>query len=168
MMPTSSKRGREIESWFRKHGDGEFVIMPPEHGSIVLGDRAASRTIIYTTKLSCLAQNLHAFDVAHPVMMLGRYGLPLATDLSHLDGTPFGMRYHFLGDADPPDILAFAWLREHVAIGWLGVNDALLNGSQNSADVLTALPMSEAERASMQVLPTLCPDFRDLLGPYRA
>ncbi len=39
MMPTSSKRAREI------------VIMSPEHASIVLGDRAASRTIIYTTAI---------------------------------------------------------------------------------------------------------------------
>ncbi len=41
------------------------------------------------------------------------------------------MRRHeglfFLGDADPPDLLTFAWLRAHTSIAYLGVNDQFLH-----------------------------------------
>ena len=124
------------------------------------------RTVIYTTKVHCLDHHLHALDVAHPVMIVGRYGLPVSPDLIHLDALPVGTRCYFLGDADPPDILAFAWLREHAAIGWLGVNDKLLNQSPASDRALLEIAMSEAEKQTMRMLPDLCPDFRDLLGPY--
>ncbi len=166
MARTSTNRQREIESWFHDHEDGEFAVLPAEHPSTVVGDRVVSRTVIYTTKLHCLVQNVEAFSVARPVMMLGRCGLPLPSDLIHLAEFAIDASCHFVGDADPPDVLAFAWLREHVAIGWLGVNDALLNGAQNSENAPTALSMSAAERAAMEVLPVLCPDFRELLGPY--
>ncbi len=131
MTPTSNNRVREIESWFLDHEDGEFVVASSAQLSTVVGDFSTSRTVIYTTKVACLRQNLKAFDVAHPVTIVGRYGLPVSTDLVHLDGSPAGANCHFVGDADPPDILAFAWLREHVPIRWLGVNDDLVN--QNRA-----------------------------------
>ncbi len=166
MTPTSSNRVRVIESWFHDHEDGEFVVAASDHRSSVVGDSSAARTVIYTTKVHCLSHSLHALDVAHPVMIVGRYGLPVSGDLNHLDALPVGTCCYFLGDADPPDILAFAWLREHAAIGWLGVNDKLLNQSPASDRASLEIAMSEAEKQTMRVLPDLCPDFRDLLGPY--
>ncbi|MCY2987150.1 MAG: hypothetical protein NTY19_04680 [Planctomycetota bacterium] len=166
MTATSNNRVREIESWFHDHDDGEFVVASSEAGSSIVGDSSAARTVIYTTKFHCLNHNLRALDVAHPVMIVGRYGLPVSADLIHLDALPVGTRCYFVGDADPPDILAFAWLREHAAIGWLGVNDKML--TQSLASDLTSLEiaMSDAEKLTIRSLPDLCPDFRDLLGPY--
>jgi hypothetical protein len=166
VTPTSSNRVREIESWFHDHEDGEFVVAASEHGASVEGDSAAAQTVIYTTKVHCLSHNLHALHVAHPVMIVGRYGLPVSADLIHLDAVPVGTRCYFLGDADPPDLLAFAWLREHAAIGWLGVNDKMLNQSPASDHASLEIAISEAEKQTLRVLPDLCPDFRDLLGPY--
>jgi len=166
VTPTSNDRVREIESWFDDHEDGEFVVAASEHGSSIVGDSSAARTVIYTTKVHCLNHNLHALDLAHPVMIVGRYGLPVSADLIHLESLPVGTRCYFLGDADPPDILAFAWLREHAAISWLGVNDRLLNLDPASDLAPLEIAISEAENETMRVLPDLCPDFRDLLGPY--
>jgi hypothetical protein len=115
VAPTPRNRIREIESWFHDHADGEFMVAPSEHRSSVVGDGSAVRTVIYTTKVHCLEHKLHALDVAHPVMIVGRYGLPASADLIYLDAVPVDTRCSFLGDADPPDILAFAWLREHTA-----------------------------------------------------
>ena len=166
MTPTSGNRVREIESWFRDHEDGEFVVAASEHGPSVVGDSSAARTVIYTTKLHCLSHNLHALDVGHPVMIVGRYGLPVYPDLVHFDGLPVGTRSYFVGDADPPDVLAFVWLREHAAINWLGVSDKLLDQSPASDLASLEIAMSEAEKQTMRLLPDLCPDYRDLLGPY--
>jgi len=166
VTPTSSNRVRAIESWFHDHEDGEFVVAASEHRSCVVGDSSAARTVIYTTKVRCLNQNLDALDLAHPVMIVGRCGLPVSSDLIHLDALPIGTRCYFLGDADPPDLLAFAWLREHAAIGWLGVNDKLLDQSSASDRASLEIAMSEAEKQTMRMLPDICPDFGDLLGPY--
>jgi hypothetical protein len=166
VTPTSSNRIREIESWFHDHEDGEFVVASSAHSCTVVGDFSTSRTVIYTTKVDCLRQNLRAFDVAHPVTIVGRYGLPVSTALVHLDGSPAGANCHFVGDADPPDILAFAWLREHVPIRWLGVNDELVNRNPAFERVSLEITMSDSEKQAMRTLPNLCPDFRDLLGPH--
>ena len=161
----ANNRDLEIESWFHDHEDGEFAVSASEYRTSVVGDSSAARTVIYTTKFQCLVRNLHAVDVSHPVMIVGRYGLPRSSDLIHLDSLPADARSYFVGDADPPDILAFAWLREHVAISWLGVNDKLLNQVQALDLASLEIAMSESEIQSMRMLPKYCPDFRDLLGP---
>jgi len=155
---------REIESWFHEYEDGEFVTVSSDNWSRLTGSHAAPRTLIYTTKIHCLGQDLRALDVAHPVMIVGRYGLPRTADLTHFDTLRSGAGCYFLGDADPPDILAFAWLREHAAIHWLGVNDELLKQRSDSAGDLLEIVMSDSEKQAMRLLPNWCPDFRDLLG----
>ena len=99
-------------------------------------------------------------------MIVGRYGLPTATDLVYLDVLPVGTTCFFLGDADPPDVMAFAWLREQARIVWLGVSDQLLNRNPLSYLPSLEIGMSEAEKLAMGRISDFCPDFRDLLGPY--
>ena len=166
MTPTASNRVRQIESWFHDHEDGEFVVVPSERPSSLVGDRSVSRTVIYTTKVLALGRNLRAFDVAPPILLVGRYGLPISTDLIHLNGLPAGTHCYFAGDADPPDLMAFAWLREHAPIGWLGVSDELLNRSPTADRSWMEIPMSDAENQAVRKLPGLCPDYRDLVGPH--
>lgn len=165
MAPVLNNRVHEIEAWFRDHENGEFVVAPSSQPSKLVGDSSTSRTVIYTTKLPCLLANLSAFDVEHPVLIVARSGLPIPTDLIHLKDLPVSANCWFVGDADPPCILTFAWLREHVAIGWLGVNDELLNRNPTSDCGRLKIRMSDAEQRSLSALPNLCPDFRDFLGP---
>jgi hypothetical protein len=42
----------------------------------------------------------------------------------------------------------------------------MLNQSPAPDHASLEIAMSEAEKQAMRVLPALCPDFRDLLGPY--
>jgi hypothetical protein len=99
-------------------------------------------------------------------MIVGRYDLPASMDLICLDSLPMDARCHFVGDADPTDVLSFAWLREHVPTGWLGVNNNLLNDGRVLNGASLEIAMSDAEKQSMNVLRDLCPDFRNRLGPY--
>lgn len=165
MTPTSSQRARQIETWFYDNQDGEFSVLPAEHPSSIFGDRIRSRTVIYTTKAPCVIRNLPALGVESPIMVVGRDGLPMPTDLIHLTSSSIGAARYFLGDADPPDLFAFAWLREHVAIAWLGVNEEWLKRNPTSDRALLEIAMSEAERLSLCRMPELCPDCRDLIGP---
>lgn len=98
--------------------------------------------------------------------VLGRYGLPAVADLPFVLGN--SPQRVFLGDCDPPDILIFVWLREHLPIVWHGVNDEFLerHGTRSFDEI--RIPMSDAERATVSILPRLCPDFRQLVGEYCA
>jgi len=153
-----------IEIWFQNHEDGEFAVLPSEHSSTVVGDRSASATVVYTTKPRCLIPNLDVFRFPRGATIVGRYGLPLPADLVLLSRQMHGNHHSFVGDADPPDIMIFAWLRAHVAIEWRGVCDELLNHTRIEDRSPIEIPMSEAETESLGVLAQLCPDFRQLIG----
>jgi len=151
----------EIESWFADHEDGEFCVLPIEHLSTRTGEFANAVTIIYTTKPQYLAQYQSLLGLSQPLASLGRPGLPCRDDLLLLQN--HDCHRIFVGDCDPPDILTFASLREHVSIAWAGVSDAFLSTYEtNTAPI--SIPLSHTERATIPQLTNFCPDFRELVG----
>jgi hypothetical protein len=168
MTPASRSRVRSIESFFRTNDDGEFCVFPAEVISEVSGDFQAARTILYSTKASCLSYCRNVWASEIPVAIIARPGLPVATDLALMVGSSPPPRRVFIGDADPPDLLSFAWFRERLPITWHGVSDELLNrfGLVECSSIV--IPMSPAERESLALLQEVCPDFRSLVGDYCA
>ncbi len=151
-----------IEKWFGDQED-EFV----NYGSDFLSHKhsgvATAEILVYTTKyhaLTRVANKLFGTDVA----ILGRPGLPRLEDLQTIDATT--SRLVFLGDADPPDLLAFAWLRAHTSIEFLGVNDPFLQNYFTGSLDWIHIALSESERASRAFLAQIMPDYSTLLGPY--
>ncbi len=165
MTRSGETRIASIEAWFRANEDGEFCEYPADHKSTLTGDHANSRTILYTTKGHCIPR-IGGLSLESPVAMIARYGLPSSEDLALLYPNATSINRIFIGDADPPDILVFAWLREHVPISWYGVNDDFLNRHGNRTFDCIHIALSDKEREAVQKLPQLCPDFRELLGHY--
>jgi hypothetical protein len=62
--------------------------------------------------------------------------------------------------------MIFSWLREHLSIIWHGVNDKFLEIHGNRDIAWIRIKMSETELEARKLLPDLCPDYRQLLGPY--
>lgn len=152
-----------IEKWFREQEDGDFSIASPEIPSVRGGDCLAARTLIYTTKQYFLPRiEISAF--LQPVATLARYGLPSRDDLDYLRGGCSEMSRHFIGDADPPDLLVFAWLREHLPIQWAGVSDDFLSSHFYDGYPGIHIRLSDSERAAVAELGRFCPDYRELLG----
>ncbi|MCE9528109.1 MAG: hypothetical protein K8R36_18870 [Planctomycetales bacterium] len=152
-----------IEKWFREHDDGDFSIVPAGIPSVRGGETLAPRTLIYTTKQYCLPRiEISAF--VQPVATLARYGLPSRDDLDFLRGSGSEISRLFFGDADPPDLLVFAWLREHLPIQWAGVSDDFLNSRSYAGYPGIHIRLSDSERAAVAELGRLCPDYRKLLG----
>jgi hypothetical protein len=164
MNQASQDRLYEIEAWFLAHEDGEFAVARSDYSSVRIGDAATARTIVYTTKHQCLPRIRNLSQLLEPIATLGRYGLPAADDLRFVCGS--SPTRIFIGDCDPPDILVFAWLREHLPIVWHGVNDDFLEGHGTRSMDWIRIPLSVAERKTVSILPQLCPDFRELLGEY--
>ncbi len=163
----SMNRLNQIESWFHEHQDGEFGILPADHASLRVGDSQTASTVVYTTKPHCLSLIARIPTLAQPVAGIGRSGLPLRSD-AHFLGNQSDPRASllFLGDADPPDLLVFAWLREHVAIRWFGVSDSFLRLCGNLGNREILIKSADSEKSTVLRLPDLCPDYRELLGDY--
>ncbi len=163
----SKSRIATIEAWFQDKDDGEFCVYPADHKSVLTGDHAVARTIIYTTKRHCL-RKIDGLALESPIATIGRGGLPVIEDLALLRYQVGTVNRVFIGDADPPDILVFSWLREHVPILWHGVNDDFLMRHGKLPEPCIKIPMSDSERETVQKLQEFCPDFRELLGQYCA
>ena len=115
-----------IRQWFVDHADGDFSIPPAGWEFSCLPPSAAGGGIVYTTKpRPLLGARQPTFN--DPVEgLIGRYGLPSESDLAWLAPLLADRRALFVGDADPADLLVFAWLRSRIEIAYRGVSDALL------------------------------------------
>lgn len=151
-----------IEKWFVDQED-EFVNYGSDFLSYKHPGVATAQILVYTTKYHALTRvNTKLFGA--DVSILGRPGLPRLEDLQSIDATT--RRLIFLGDADPPDLLIFAWLRAHLSIEFLGVNDQFLQNYFTGSLDRTHISLSESELASRSFLAQIMPDYSALLGPY--
>ena len=146
----------QIESWFRQHDDGEFAILTPDRLERQ-GEVESADTIVYTTKPACVSR-MQSAALGSAIAIAGGYGLP---DAAALETLPKRAEWLFVGDADPPDLLIFAWLRTHHPIQWRGVCDAMLPANRSAITIA----LSPSERAAVPLLNSLCPDYREQIGP---
>jgi len=154
-----------IARWFSDHADGEFLrAAVGDPYAIGRSDNETGR-VLYTTKPTTLAHALRRHDLTTRVTTIGRYGLPNEQDVTTLLSFARGRPFAFLGDADPVDLLIFAWLRSYLPIKYLGINDLLVETIGVEIDDTTAIPLSNSELSSLPLLAVTCPDYRDLLGP---
>lgn len=161
----NNPRVAAVEKWFREHDDGEFSIVPAEIPSARGGDSLTACTLIYTTKKHCLSR-IDFSEYLQPVATLARYGLPSRKDFDFLRRGVTDLSRHFVGDADPPDLLVFAWLREQMPIHWAGVSDDFLNSWSYDGDPSIHVRLSDSERSAVAELGRIFPDYRELLGDY--
>ncbi len=166
MKTSSQDRINAIEAWFQSHDDGDFARMPEEHLSTRSGDFNTAKSILYMTKPGCLPRIKLLLHVLQPLAVIGRYGLPDMRDMPLIQDS--SSTIIFIGDADPPDILVYAWLREHAKIAWMGVSDSFLDQHGNHAPPAIRLPLSDTEREVLKHLDKLCPDYRMLVGEFCA
>ena len=156
-------RCSEIADWFRTHEDGEFCIVPPEQPLMSDGIWCEALTLLYAMKPFCLSRIRGLSELPQPISAMGGPGLPAYHELPHV---PRSVQKHiFVGDADPPDLMVYAWLREHLAIEWYGVSDDFLIRHGTRISERITIPLSDAERAAVTQLHRFCPDYRMLLGP---
>jgi hypothetical protein len=156
---------KRIESWFRAHEDGEFCQSPLDCPFELANVSSSCRTLIYTTKRHCVRRLIEVSGANARVGMIGRYGLPCKDDVERIVNLKGDRMCIFLGDADPPDLLVFAWIRAHLPISWWGVSDAFLAAFGVEPTTNRTVRLSDSELLALAEVNELCPDFRDLLGP---
>ncbi|MEN6497891.1 MAG: hypothetical protein ABFD16_26635 [Thermoguttaceae bacterium] len=70
----------------------------------------------------------------------------------------------FLGDADPADLLVFAWLRSQMPLSYAGVSDSLVEKLGVQVEDSLTIPLTNAERAAVSLLMEACLDCRAAVG----
>ncbi|MGN6547191.1 MAG: hypothetical protein ACTHK7_19215 [Aureliella sp.] len=154
----------EIETWFQQCVDGEFTLATTAIPLIHSGMPVTAQSIVYCTKPHCLGRLRILERLPAPYAVIGRYGLPLGDRLDEVWGTTLGS--YFVGDADPVDLFIFAWLRAQRDLQWIGLSDDFLLGQNTDQLNRITVPLSKAEADAVARLPLVCPDYRELLGPY--
>lgn len=155
-----------IRRWFVDHQDGEnadFLVPPPGCTYSVIPPISRSQGILYTSKPHEVLFLCSQVD-ALPFGVIGRWGLPHETELDWLKSMTEDRPLCFVGDADPCDLLIFAWLKQHMEISFRGINDRLLDTCGVSLSDPITIPQSAVELTSMQLVIESLPELEDLLG----
>jgi hypothetical protein len=128
----------------------------------------ATDTIVYCTKPHPINKLLHDSGEEPPFGAVLRYGLPAEGNVEWLSATAGSRRLLFLGDADPADLLIYAWLSERLAIECRGLSDALLKKCGVPFENRLTIEMKPSERAAMPLVAQYLGDLPATLGPWCA
>lgn len=126
---------------------------------------STSDRVLFTTKPVSVLGALSRRNGKLPWGLVGRYGLPNDNDLKWLSSLAACHGLTFLGDAAPCDLLVFAWLRSHMDISFLGLNDRLLDACGVSPDARMVVTLAKSESDAMSLMRDIVPDLVTLLGP---
>lgn len=153
-----------IREWFAAHDDGEFSIPPWDAPYLAFPPPLSSKYVLYTTKPQSILALFSHESSDFPCGVIGRYGLPNDSDVPWLRSCASGRRFLFVGDADPCDLLVFAWLRSRVDIAFRGLSDTVLNACGVSITDSITIWQSDSESAAMPLVHEHLPEFADLVG----
>ncbi|MHB8860934.1 MAG: hypothetical protein ACYC6N_00915 [Pirellulaceae bacterium] len=156
----------EIHKWFVDHqGDGDFAIPPTGHPYSVVAPPRTSSHILYTTKPESVLAALSHIPMDFQCGVIGRCGLPAESDLRWLRSCVSSHACMFVGDADPCDLLVFAWLRSQLGVSHRGLSDSLLERCGVVLDNRFTIALCNTELAAMPLVVEYLPDYAALLGP---
>jgi hypothetical protein len=147
-----------IRNWFEQHDgdDGDFYIASRSDPFDAVPPRDATDTVLY-----CIGDE-------QPFATVLRYGLPSESDAAWLAATANSRRLLFLGDADPADLLIYAWLRERLTVEHCGLSDELLQKCGVPFENRLTIEMKPSERAAMPLVSEHLGDPPAILGPWCA
>lgn len=130
----------------------------------MISPSSLSRFILYTTKPRTLLPLFSDCSPDFPCGIIGRYGLPGDYDLEWLRTCANCRPILYLGDADPCDLLIFAWLRSRLEISFRGINDSLLNKCGVTLNNNFTIRQADSESAAMDLVAEQLPDLVNLIG----
>lgn len=158
----------EIRNWYSTHGPADGDFYTAEKGDLVsvIPPTSITDTVLYCTKRHCVGTLISKLDGQPSFAAILRGGLPLNEEVDWLRATVGLRRFLFLGDADSADLLIFAWLRQHMPVHYVGLNDKILGqcGVQ-IADNMT-IRLGDSEMAALPLVTRCLSDLPGLLGEH--
>jgi hypothetical protein len=164
-----------IREWFEQHDgdDGDFCIAPRSVPFDVVPPTDATDTVLYCTKPHPIFKLLHDLGDDKrgdwpPLAAILRRGLLSESDANWLAAIAGSRRLFFFGDADPADLLIYAWLHERLTIEYCGLSDVLLQKCGVPFANRLTIEMKSSELAAMPLVAEHVGDLPALLGPWCA
>lgn len=158
----------KISAWFLSNdGDGEFTVCDRGMPYTVIGPTRKSSHVVIATKVATMVSAFQQSSIFLDVGLVARAGLPQEVDVAWVRDLIRGRRAVFLGDADPVDLLVFAWWRAQlpdISIAYVGINDSYLDISKVSLSESHTIPMSDSEVRAMQLCSEALPDLAQVVG----
>lgn len=161
----------KIRQWFEQPGvwDGDFFIARRTDSYDVIPPAWDMDAVIYCTKKHCIGQLVRSLEGRTNFGAVSRYGLTSEGDMEWLRSFVGSRRLLFWGDADPADLLHYAWLREELSIEYAGMSDRLLAECRTAlADHMIINFRDDSERAALPLVRECLGDLAELLGPLCA
>lgn len=156
-----------IDDWFAMHDDGEFVRHGRSAPYSVVSPLAGCSCVLFTTKPVAILEAIGIAGLPKEIALIGRYGLPASADIEWITDFVKRQRILFFGDLDPPDLLIFAWLREHMPpdqVRFLGVSDSLLRALAVQFSGTAEMELAPSEAKSLPIIETVLPDLVSVVG----
>lgn len=153
-----------IRRWFAECDDGDFSLPTRDSPYLVVPPSGGSARVLYSTKPQCVLALLSRMPSGFPGGLVGRCGLPDEDDLPWLRLWADRQRLLFLGDADPCDLLIYAWLRSRLDITYCGLSDSLLHRIGVNLDDACIIPQESSEMAAVRLVTEHLPDLAALVG----
>ncbi|QDU54690.1 hypothetical protein [Aeoliella mucimassa] len=157
----------EIRAWFttHEHGNGDFFPYPSGYPYSVVPPRPDAQFVVYCTKTTFLQNLMHDLEGKQPFGAIMRGGLPADDDIDWLCSQVGTRRLLFLGDADPADLLTFAWLRESLPMEYVGLSECLLQKCGVEIQDRLSIPLVDNEIAALPLVTKCLGDLDDYIGP---
>ena len=154
----------EIRRWFREHENGEFVQMGPLCPYSITSPTSRTDHVLYTTKPACVLAALEKGRPSTLIQVIGRAGLPDENGAAWLRNLADNRPVVFMGDADPADLLVFAWLRSQMSVSYVGLSDMLVQKLRDQTDHALTIPLSDSEREAMSLVAEVFPEYKTSVG----
>ncbi|TWU27827.1 hypothetical protein [Bythopirellula polymerisocia] len=158
----------EIRDWFATHelDGGDFFACPSGYPFTVVPPKPGTETILYSTKTDSIRRLVHDLEGNQTFAAILRGGLPSDDDLYWFRSQVGSRQLLFWGDADPADLLTFAWLRESLPIQYCGLSDNILQQCGVELRDNLTIQLAESEVAALPLVTKCLGDLQSHLGSW--
>lgn len=157
-----------IRDYFEKTNGGDFYVAERTNAFSVLPPDPDTNVVVYFSKTTPYHLLVERLSEDRRFAPIARGFLPAEHEADWMRQLVGERRFVFLGDADPVDLLIYAWLRQRVPIEYVGLSDRLLDATGTPRCDNLLIKLNEQESAALPLLHQSISDLEALIGPWCA
>ncbi|TWT77403.1 hypothetical protein Pla123a_20640 [Posidoniimonas polymericola] len=157
-----------IREYFAKTNGGDFFVAEPINAFSVLPPDHDTNVVVYFSKTTTFRWLIQRLGENRRFAAIARGFLPADHEVDWMRQFVGERRFVFLGDADPVDLLTFAWLRQRLPIEYTGLSDDLLQATGTPRNDSLLINLNEQETAALPLVQQFIDDLPGLVGQWCA
>lgn len=158
----------EIRDYFERTDGGDFFVAGRNQPFSVLPPRSDTDTVLFFSKTTPYARLCQTLGDELRYAAVARGCLPFEEEVDWMRQFVGERRFLFLGDADPVDLLMFAWLQQRLPIEHAGLTDELLRATGTPFEDHLTIKLNQQEINALPLVERFLSDLTGLIGPWCA